>query len=178
MSQTQRNKLLRVVSWTMHACMLKHSVVSSMGFSWQEYWSKLPFPLPGDHPDPGIETTSLMFPALLSGKFFTTSTTWEALAEPSSELKLSGKCMWIREYTSVEESTFQLCFGRNYTISNYGCNSKNGIYQPTVYSPNYQSLIIYPHYTIFAPKIWICICAYNMKMCIYTCYNIFYIERL
>ena len=27
----------------------------SMGFSRQEYWSKLPFPSPGDLPDPGIE---------------------------------------------------------------------------------------------------------------------------
>ena len=27
----------------------------SMGFSRQEYWSGLPFPSPGDHPDPGIE---------------------------------------------------------------------------------------------------------------------------
>ena len=26
-----------------------------MGFSKQEYWSGLPFPLPGDLPDPGIE---------------------------------------------------------------------------------------------------------------------------
>ena len=27
-----------------------------MGFSRQEYWSGLPFPSPGDLPDPGIET--------------------------------------------------------------------------------------------------------------------------
>ena len=27
----------------------------SMGFSRQEYWSELPFPSPGDLPDPGIE---------------------------------------------------------------------------------------------------------------------------
>ena len=26
-----------------------------MGFSRQEYWSGLPFPSPGDLPDPGIE---------------------------------------------------------------------------------------------------------------------------
>ena len=26
-----------------------------MGFSRQEYWSRLPFPSPGDLPDPGIE---------------------------------------------------------------------------------------------------------------------------
>ena len=34
-----------------------------MGFSRQEYWSGLPFPTPGDHPDPGIESASLMSPA-------------------------------------------------------------------------------------------------------------------
>ena len=30
----------------------------SMGFSKQEYWSGLPFPSPGDLPDPGIEPRS------------------------------------------------------------------------------------------------------------------------
>ena len=30
----------------------------SMGFSRQEYWSGLPFPSPGDLPDPGIEPLS------------------------------------------------------------------------------------------------------------------------
>ena len=39
-----------------------------MGFSRQEYWSGLPFPSPGDLPDPGIELES---PAL-AGRFFTT----------------------------------------------------------------------------------------------------------
>ena len=29
-----------------------------MEFSRQEYWSGLPFPSPGDHPDPGIEPGS------------------------------------------------------------------------------------------------------------------------
>ena len=32
----------------------------SMGFSRQEYWSGLPFPSPGDLPNPGIEPMSLM----------------------------------------------------------------------------------------------------------------------
>ena len=44
----------------------------SMGFSRQEYWSKLPFPPPGDLPDPGTEPMSLMSPAL-AGEFFTAS---------------------------------------------------------------------------------------------------------
>ena len=30
----------------------------SMGFSWQECWSGLPFPSPGDLPDSGIEPGS------------------------------------------------------------------------------------------------------------------------
>ena len=36
----------------------------SMGFSWQEYWSRLPFPSPGDLPDAGIEPVSPVSPAL------------------------------------------------------------------------------------------------------------------
>ena len=35
----------------------------SMGSSRQEYWSGLPFPSPGDLPDPGIEPTSPVSPA-------------------------------------------------------------------------------------------------------------------
>ena len=35
-----------------------HQVPLSMGFSRQEYWSRLSFPPPGDIPDPGIEPTS------------------------------------------------------------------------------------------------------------------------
>ena len=46
----------------------------SMGFSRQEYWSGLPFPSPGDLPNPGIEPASRTSPAL-AGRFFTTSTT-------------------------------------------------------------------------------------------------------
>ena len=40
----------------------------SMGFSRQEHWSGLPFPSPGDLPDPGIEPGSpaLQADALLS----------------------------------------------------------------------------------------------------------------
>ena len=40
-------------------------------------WSGLPFPSPGDLPNPGIEPESLMSPAL-AGEFFTTSPTWQA----------------------------------------------------------------------------------------------------
>ena len=49
----------------------------SVGFSRQEYWSGLLFPIPGDLPDPGMEPKSPVSPALAGG-FFTTSATWEA----------------------------------------------------------------------------------------------------
>ena len=50
----------------------------SMRFHKQEYWSGLPFPSPGDLPDPGIKPAS---PALVGG-FFTT----EPPGKPSVEV--------------------------------------------------------------------------------------------
>ena len=47
----------------------------------QEYWSGLPFPLPGDLPNPGIEPAFLVSPALAGG-FFTT--------DPSENLYRGG----------------------------------------------------------------------------------------
>ena len=46
-------------------------------FSRQEHWSGVPFPPPGDLPNPGINPRIMSFvsPALASG-FFTTSATW------------------------------------------------------------------------------------------------------
>ena len=49
----------------------------SMEFSRQRYQSELPFSPPGDLPDPGIKTTSLVSPSL-AGRFFTNCATWEA----------------------------------------------------------------------------------------------------
>ena len=46
----------------------------SVGFPRQEHWSGLPFPSPGDLPDPGIKPR---FPAL-EDQFFTTSAAWKA----------------------------------------------------------------------------------------------------
>ena len=63
----------------MHACVLSRvrlfvtpwpcQAPLSMEFSRQEYWSGFPFPSPGDLPDPGIEPTSLVPPALAVGSF-------------------------------------------------------------------------------------------------------------
>ena len=55
-----------------------HQAHLSMGFYKSEYWSGLPWPPPGDLPNPGIELVSLMSPAM-SDEPFTTSTTWEVI---------------------------------------------------------------------------------------------------
>ena len=58
-----------------------HQAPLSMGFSRKEYWSGLPRPPPEDLPNPGIEPTSFMSPALAGG-FFTTSTTlWPGILD-------------------------------------------------------------------------------------------------
>ena len=57
---------------------IAHQAPLSVEFPRQDFWSGLPFPTPGDLPNPGIEPKSLMSLAL-AGSFFTTSTTWEAL---------------------------------------------------------------------------------------------------
>ena len=44
---------LFVAPWT-----VAYQASPSMGFSRQEYWNGLPFPSPGDLPDPGIELES------------------------------------------------------------------------------------------------------------------------
>ena len=55
--------LTLVTPWT-----AAHQAPLSMGFSRQEYWSGLPFPPPGNLPNPGIKPTS---PALAGGCFTT-----------------------------------------------------------------------------------------------------------
>ena len=76
-----------------------------MGFSRQEYWSGLPFPPPGDLPDPGLQTAS---PAL-AGEFFTT--------EPP------GKLSWVIKvyaFVKTEVCMLNMCaLGENILIPTY-----------------------------------------------------------
>ena len=50
---------LFVTPWT-----TAHQAPLSMEFSWQEYWSGLPCPPPGNLPDSGVESVSPVSPAL------------------------------------------------------------------------------------------------------------------
>ena len=74
---------LFVTLWTV-SCQAPQSV----GFPRQEYWNGLPFPSPGDLPDPGIRLESLTSPVLVGG-FFTTSATWEAPVNYISSVQFS-----------------------------------------------------------------------------------------
>ena len=47
-----------LVSWT-----AAHQAPLSMGFFRQKYWNGLPFPIPGDLPDPGIKPESSVLQA-------------------------------------------------------------------------------------------------------------------
>ena len=65
MSQNQLLKSLSSSSFSLSCVLLfvttwivAHQAPVSMEFSRQGYWSGLPFPPPGDLPDPGIEPTS------------------------------------------------------------------------------------------------------------------------
>ena len=64
----------------------------SMGFYRQEYWSVLPFPSPGDLPNPGIKPAS---PAL-TGRFFTTEPPGKPFRRSASGQNSysKSKCFW------------------------------------------------------------------------------------
>ena len=78
---------LFVTLWT-----VAHQAPLSMGLSWQEYQSGLPFPPPGDLPNPGIKSASLISPAL-AGWLFTSSTTWEAQSS-NAVWQIISKFQW------------------------------------------------------------------------------------
>ena len=58
-----------------------YQALLSMEFFKLEYWNGLPFPPPGDLPDPGIEPTCPMPPAL-AGRFSTTEPLGKQLGSP------------------------------------------------------------------------------------------------
>ena len=69
-----------------------------MGFFRQEYWSRLPFPLPADLPGPGIEPAS---PAALAlaGEFFTA----EPPGKPEINLYWLNLAYCLQSKLSTEE---------------------------------------------------------------------------
>ena len=68
--------------------MVTYQAPRSVGFSRQEYWSGLPFPSPGDLPNPGIEPGS---PALEADTFNLLATRDEG----ESCNTVLTKCVWL-----------------------------------------------------------------------------------
>ena len=67
-----------------------HQAPLSMEFSKQNYWSGLPFPIPGDLPDPGSKLTSPVSPGLVGGLFTT-----EPLAAAAAAAKSLQSCLTL-----------------------------------------------------------------------------------
>ena len=61
-------------------------------------------PPPKDLPDPGIETASLMSPALAGG-FFTTSATWASYYMDTRQTGLRPTCMTLFNFNYLFEGT-------------------------------------------------------------------------
>ena len=78
-----------------------HQAPLCMNFSQKKYWSGLPFPPPGDLPDPGIKPTS---PALAGG-FFTT----EPPAKP-----------WVRRIKKI--NVMRCSFSKKYPLREMNVN--------------------------------------------------------
>ena len=75
-----------------------HQAPQSMEFSRQEYWSGLPFPSPGDLPNPGIEPGS---PALQADTL---------LSEPPRKPKGAGpRIVWNDAYRKAYCSSYSFC---------------------------------------------------------------------
>ena len=68
-----------------------HQAPVSMGFPRQEYWSELPFPSPGDLPNPGIKPAS----SALADGFFTT----EPPGKPQLQTNIETGCSDVFDFS-------------------------------------------------------------------------------
>ena len=80
-----------------------HQASLSRGFSWQEYWSGLPLPSPGDLPHPGTEVGSPAlqadsFPVEPPGKPWSTNTHFRVWLVCKYFLRFSKGNFWVKDY--------------------------------------------------------------------------------
>ena len=97
--------------WTV-ACLASLSI----GFSRQEYWSGLPCPSPGDLPDPGTESQSLVSPALIGGFF--TSFPLVSPGKPLGFFKLVTSLIHSNQFAKSSVISFR----RNYRRYTFLCS--------------------------------------------------------
>ena len=114
-----------------HVCLfaapwtVAHQAPLSIGFPRQEYCDGLPFPIPGDLLNSGIEPMFLMSPAL-AGRFFTTSATWEAYIN-------IYVCIYIYKYVFVFTYIYTHTYILSNTSSQTSLRSINSLFLPFKY---------------------------------------------
>ena len=77
-----------------------HQAPLSMGFLSQEYWRELPFPSPGDLPDPGVESMSLHWqadslPLSHQGSLNTINTYLRMRSQSEVIITMDFNCRWF-----------------------------------------------------------------------------------
>ena len=113
----------------------------SMGFSRQEYWSGLPFPSPGDLPDPGIESGS---PALQADSLLT-ELREIGKAETANISLVKRKRKFLKIDTGISKETLCCYFGKIRTLLSF---SKHILWFtvvfPLPYLEGWETTIIFP----------------------------------
>ena len=102
-----------VTPWT-----VAHQAPLSMGFPRQEYWSKLPFPPPGDNSDSGIKPMS----SALAGWFFTTEPLGYIFFFLSYKQTCIGQFLYIRRCSEDDNKETGVC---SYTSKRRGIRQQH-----------------------------------------------------
>ena len=116
-----------LVLWRPTICTVACQAPWSIGFSRQEYWSGLPFPSPGDLPNPGIKRVS---PALRWILYC-----WEAGETPhASKVMLKILQARLQQYNPDVQPGFRKNRGTRDQIANISCiMEKAREYQKNIY---------------------------------------------
>ena len=103
-----RAKLLQLCLITATLCIVAHQAPPAMGLYRQEHWSWLPFPSPGDLLAQG-SNLGLRSPAW-AGRFFATSTAWEALLifQFSSVQSLSRVRLFATPWSAARQASLSI----------------------------------------------------------------------
>ena len=104
-----------------HAWTVAHQAPLSMRFSRQEYWSGLPFPPPGDLPNPEIKP---VYPTV-AGRFFIT--------EPPE--KHSCNCSWYYTFLLSLHITYSLCLWSSLVVQVSSHGEVTQIFISEVFGP-------------------------------------------
>ena len=107
---TQRRVRLFTIPWT-----IAHQAPLSVEFSRQGYWSELPFPSPGDLPDPGIEPRS---PILEAGSL---------PSEPPGKLfhTQAKESQWTAKIFKIISSSFNARYKEISYLASLFCSKKS-----------------------------------------------------